>query len=152
MPAAVLLAMALLAASLFASWALSPGLLLVACVYVALQAGYTLALKHVVLLDVVCIGLGFVLRAMAGAVVVSVAISHWLVICTFTLCLFMGFSKRRCELSALAENGSGKPVITAARCHCTRRNYWITSLRSPRGLRSSVSLCDRRAHRAPVPY
>ncbi len=107
--AAVLLAMALLAASLFASWALSPGLLLVACVYVALQAGYTLALKHVVLLDVVCIGLGFVLRAMAGAVVVGVAISHWLVICTFTLCLFMGFSKRRCELSALAENGSGSP-------------------------------------------
>jgi 4-hydroxybenzoate polyprenyltransferase len=107
--AALLLALGMLTASLVASWLLSPGLLVLAIVYLVLQAGYTLALKHVVLLDIVCIGLGFVLRAMAGAVVVHVAISHWLVICTFTLCLFMGFSKRRCELSALAENGTGSP-------------------------------------------
>jgi 4-hydroxybenzoate polyprenyltransferase len=106
---ATLLAITLLVLSLAGSWLLAPGLLVLAVVYVLLQTAYTLALKHVVLLDIVCIGLGFVLRAMAGAVVVHVAISHWLVICTFTLCLFMGFSKRRCELSALAENGGSNP-------------------------------------------
>jgi len=81
--------------------------LLVVLTYVVLQIAYTLRLKHAVLLDVISIGLGFVLRAIAGAVLVQVAISPWLVLCTFTLCLFLGFSKRRCELNALAENRDG---------------------------------------------
>lgn len=79
--------------------------LFVAAVYLALQGFYTFLLKHQVLLDVVLIALGFVVRAIAGAVAVKVAISPWLVICTFTLCLFMGFSKRRCELRAFSSNG-----------------------------------------------
>ncbi len=77
----------------------------VALLYVVLQAGYTFGLKQLTLLDVILIGLGFVLRAIAGAVVIHVPISAWLVLCTFTLCLFMGFSKRRCELNVLAANG-----------------------------------------------
>lgn len=105
-PTAAALAAGLLAVSLAGSWLLGAGFLLVALGYLLLQTAYTWALKHVVLLDIICIGLGFVLRAIAGAVVVDVAISHWLVICTFTLCLFMGFSKRRCELNALADNGN----------------------------------------------
>ncbi len=94
----------LLAAGLALSWVLGPGFFILGFLYLGLQMAYTFALKNVVLLDIICIGLGFVLRAMAGAVAVHVAISHWLVICTFTLCLFMGFSKRRAELGALAEN------------------------------------------------
>lgn len=88
----------------FGAWRLDHGFALVLSVYVVLQAAYTFGLKHVALLDVIVLGTGFVLRAVAGAVLVHVVISHWLVLCTFTLCLFMGFSKRRCELSALAEN------------------------------------------------
>jgi len=76
---------------------------LVAVFYFVLQLAYTFALKQVPVLDVIIIGTGFVLRAVAGAVLVHVAISHWLIICTFTLCLFMGFSKRRCELNVLTE-------------------------------------------------
>jgi len=94
----------LVVAALVGAWLLSPGVAIVGLAYLGLQTAYTLLLKHVVLLDVICVGLGFVLRAVAGAVAVRVEISHWLVICTFTLCLFMGFSKRRCELNALAEN------------------------------------------------
>lgn len=80
-----------------------------ACVvsYLVLQFAYTWSFKHQAILDVIAIGLGFVLRAVGGAVLVNVEISPWLVICTFTLCLFMGFSKRRCELTALASNGGG---------------------------------------------
>jgi 4-hydroxybenzoate polyprenyltransferase len=106
-PAAVL-AVALVAVGLSGAVLLDPRrlFLLVVATYVVLQAAYTLRLKHAVLLDVITIGLGFVLRAIAGAVLVHVAISPWLVLCTFTLCLFLGFSKRRCELNILAENGA----------------------------------------------
>jgi len=102
---ALALALGLLAAGLAGSALLSRGFAVIGLLYLVLQTGYTFAFKHVVLLDVVSLGLGFVLRAVAGAVLVEVEISHWLVICTFTLCLFMGFSKRRCELSALLGNG-----------------------------------------------
>jgi hypothetical protein len=102
--AAAVLAVAAALVGLGGSWLLNASFLAVGVAYLALQTAYTFGLKHVVLLDVFCIGLGFVLRAVAGALAIHVQISHWLVICTFTLCLFMGFSKRRCELSALAEN------------------------------------------------
>ena len=105
---AIGLAAALLTVGIGGSWLLSPGFFIVGVAYFVLQTTYTFALKHIVLLDIICIGLGFVLRAVAGAVLVNVEISHWLVICTFTLCLFMGFSKRRCELSALTENGGNE--------------------------------------------
>jgi 4-hydroxybenzoate polyprenyltransferase len=106
---AALLAAVLLALGLAASWVLSPRFFAVGAAYIALQSAYTFGVKHVALLDVISIGLGFVLRAVAGAVAVDVEISHWLVVCTFTLCLFMGFSKRRCELNTLVENGNDDP-------------------------------------------
>lgn len=104
-PAAWALAALLLVIGLSGSWLLERGFGLVATAYLVLQMLYTFGLKHAVILDVISIGLGFVLRAVSGAVLVHVAISPWLVLCTFTLCLFMGFSKRRCELNALAGNG-----------------------------------------------
>jgi len=79
------------------AWAVKPAVLLVVAAYLLLQAAYTLVLKHHALLDVTCIAVGFVLRAVAGAVAISVVPSYWLVICTFTLCLFMGFCKRYSE-------------------------------------------------------
>jgi 4-hydroxybenzoate polyprenyltransferase len=65
--------------------------------YLALHIGYTLFLKKQVLVDVICIALGFVLRAVGGAVAIRVEVSPWLIICTFMLCLFMGFCKRYSE-------------------------------------------------------
>ena len=102
---ALFLAALCLLVALVGSWLLNPAFLVVVVAYVVLQVIYTWGSKHVVILDVISIALGFVLRAIAGAVLVQVEISHWLVLCTFTLCLFMGFSKRRCELNTLAENG-----------------------------------------------
>lgn len=100
--AAARLGLGLLAVGLGGAWTLDRGFALVVLGYLVLQLLYTFAFKHAVILDVISIGLGFVLRAVAGAVLLHVAISPWLVICTFTLCLFMGFSKRRCELNALS--------------------------------------------------
>ncbi len=104
---AALMAAALFVVGLGGSWWLDRGFGLVATAYLVLQTLYTFGFKHAVILDVISIGIGFVLRAVSGAVLIDVDISPWLVLCTFTLCLFMGFSKRRCELNALAENGEG---------------------------------------------
>ncbi|MCA9243175.1 MAG: decaprenyl-phosphate phosphoribosyltransferase [Phycisphaerales bacterium] len=81
---------------------------LVVAGYLVLQLLYTFGFKHAVILDVICIAVGFVMRAVAGAVLIAVPISPWLVVCTFTLCLFMGFSKRRCELNAIANGAAGQ--------------------------------------------
>ncbi len=73
--------------------------------YLVLQFGYTFFLKDVVILDVMAIGAGFVIRAVAGGVVIAVPISPWLILCTFLLALFLGFAKRRHEL-VLLEDGA----------------------------------------------
>lgn len=72
--------------------------------YILLMVLYSLLLKRALILDCVVISIGFCLRAVAGAVVVKVSISPWLIICTFALCLFLAFSKRRSEIAQLGEN------------------------------------------------
>lgn len=74
--------------------------------YIALMVLYSLVLKKVMIFDVIAIAVGFVLRAVAGAVVVGVFVSPWLIICTFALCLFLGFGKRRSELALLSEDSN----------------------------------------------
>ena len=66
--------------------------------FLSLQMGYSLFLKHVVLIDVMCIAALFVIRAAAGAEAVHVVISPWLLVCTALLALFLGLAKRRAEL------------------------------------------------------
>ncbi len=80
---------------------------LIAALYVAMFAAYSRWLKHIVILDVLTIAIGFVLRAAAGAVVIAVPISHWLLVCTILLALFLGLSKRRHELTLLAGAATG---------------------------------------------
>jgi len=72
--------------------------------YLILNLGYSFYLKNIVILDVFIIATGFVLRVLAGASIVSVRPSHWLIICTLTISLFLGFCKRRHELIALEDN------------------------------------------------
>jgi 4-hydroxybenzoate polyprenyltransferase len=86
---------------------------LITCCYILLNLAYSKWLKHIVILDVFAIASGFVMRVVAGAVVIDVTISDWLLICTLLLALFLGFSKRRYELVTLEKDASRhRPVLT----------------------------------------
>jgi 4-hydroxybenzoate polyprenyltransferase len=109
LPAGVALGWAagLVVAALAAAFWLRPVFGVAAAAYVALFVLYTRALKHVVILDVMSIAIGFVLRAVAGGLVIGVPISDWLLVCTVLLALFLGLAKRRHELTMLADGATG---------------------------------------------
>jgi 4-hydroxybenzoate polyprenyltransferase len=105
-------AVVLAAAALTGSYLLRPAVALVGLIYIALQAMYSGPLKHVVIIDVLTIAIGFVLRAVGGAVAIDVPISHWLLILTILLALFLALSKRRHELVLLADGAtSHRPIL-----------------------------------------
>ena len=99
-------------AALVAAVLLSPTFALLAGAYVVLLVVYSVVLKHLVIIDALTIAAGFVLRAAAGAVVVFVPISHWLLVCTTLLALFLVLSKRRHELTLLADGATThRPIL-----------------------------------------
>jgi 4-hydroxybenzoate polyprenyltransferase len=98
-PQAWVVAVLLFFVGLGGSFRLNVLLGLVATAYLLLNCLYSWWLKNHVIVDVMCIAIGFVLRALAGVVAIEVPLSPWLLVCTFTLCLFVGFGKRRCELA-----------------------------------------------------
>jgi 4-hydroxybenzoate polyprenyltransferase len=93
--------------ALGASWWMGRDFGLVASGYVLLLVLYSGPLKHIVIIDVLTIAIGFVLRVVAGAVAIAVPISQWLLICTILLALFLGLSKRRHEIVLLADGAIG---------------------------------------------
>jgi 4-hydroxybenzoate polyprenyltransferase len=111
-PAALTSAIVLAAAALAGAFALGPRFFVVAVSYLALLVLYSGALKHIVIIDVLTIAIGFVLRAVAGAVAVNVDISHWLLVCTILLALFISLAKRRHELLLLADGAASyRPIL-----------------------------------------
>ena len=100
------------AVSLVAALLLSPMFAVLSATYVVLLVLYSVVLKHLVIIDALTIAAGFVLRAAAGAVAVFVPISHWLLVCTTLLALFLVLSKRRHELTLLADGAmTHRPIL-----------------------------------------
>lgn len=111
-PAAVTSAIGLGVVALLGAFMLGPRFFIIAALYLALLALYSGLLKHIVIIDVLTIAVGFVLRAVAGAVAVNVDISHWLLVCTTLLALFISLAKRRHELLLLADGAAGhRPIL-----------------------------------------
>ncbi len=80
--------------------------------YLVMNVVYSLFLKRAVIIDVMTIAASFVLRIAAGAVIINVPMSEWLLICTSLLALFLGFSKRRHEITVLEKDAHiHRPVL-----------------------------------------
>ena len=111
-PIAAGIACALGAGGLAAAYAIGPAFAAVAAAYLVLQIVYSCWLKRIVIIDVLTIAVGFVLRAVGGAVAVHVEISHWLLVCTILLALFIALAKRRHEIVLLAGGAvNHRPIL-----------------------------------------
>jgi 4-hydroxybenzoate polyprenyltransferase len=106
------LAVSLVLFSLWVSYLLGPALALVAFAYFAENVAYSFWLKKVAFVDVSLIALGFVLRVLAGGIATDVHVSGYMLACTALLALFLGFGKRRHELSL--ENAGRQRVALEA--------------------------------------
>jgi len=95
------------------AFAMDLGLGLCASSYLALNLAYSFGLKHIVILDVLSISLGFVLRALAGGYAVDVPVTEWLLVLTLLLALFLALAKRRHEITSLSEKAVSHRAILA---------------------------------------
>jgi 4-hydroxybenzoate polyprenyltransferase len=110
---ALAVGLGLLASASAGAFALSTRFGAVALAYAALQSAYSAGLKHVVILDALIIATGFVLRALGGVVVIDAEFSHWLMLCTILLALFLTFGKRRHEILILEESATNhRPILS----------------------------------------
>lgn len=96
------------------AWRLNHGFFAVVVAYLALNALYSTFLKRIALLDVFIVAAGFLFRVIGGGLVIRVAISPWLIVCTTLLSLFIALSKRRHELVLLGDRASDHRAILAA--------------------------------------
>lgn len=103
----LLIVISLLASSLNTKFLVTAGF------YLLLNLGYSFGLKRVILVDVFIIASGFMLRVLAGAFVIDVQVSHWLVLCTLFVSLFLAVSKRRGEMFLIqnTEGYEGRKVL-----------------------------------------
>ena len=95
------------------SFALDVRLGLCAAAYLALNLAYSFGLKHVVILDVLSISIGFVMRALAGAYAIDAPVTEWLLVLALLLALFLALAKRRHELTSLSTDATSHRAILA---------------------------------------
>jgi 4-hydroxybenzoate polyprenyltransferase len=106
-----------MAAGLLLLWSLISGALvgqgffLVLVTYLTIQLLYNYRLKDIVILDIFSVSAGFFLRVIAGAVAIQVIVSHWLIICSILLSMFLALAKRRQEIEFLGERDAGNHRI-----------------------------------------
>lgn len=101
-PVAGVFAAGLLLGGLLAGYVVDGWVLAVLLGYLGQNVVYSVLLKEVVLVDVLTVGIGFVLRAAAGVAAIGVYLSPWLILCTFLLALVLAVGKRRHELETVS--------------------------------------------------
>lgn len=103
-PTAVVLSVIIGIIALYGAHLISARFLLICLLYAVMMIIYSVVVKHIIILDVLFVAIGYVLRAIAGAVAISVEISAWLLLCTLLFALFLVVSKRRTEIVLLGDN------------------------------------------------
>jgi len=97
-------AILLVVVGIYGAFRLNINFALICLLYYTMMFLYSLKLKHIVILDVLIIAAGFVIRAIAGTVVIDVILSKWLLVCTIFLALFLALCKRLNELNSSKES------------------------------------------------
>ncbi len=97
--------------SLAGSFVIDMNFFWIMLVYAGMNLLYTFKLKHVVILDIFIVAAGYVIRAAAGALIINVAISPWLLICTSLLALFVILAKRRYEMTMLEDASKHRKIL-----------------------------------------
>lgn len=109
---ALALGIVLLIGSLTAAYLQNSLFSIILCVYFLINVAYSFKLKHLVLLDIMTIAVGFMLRALGGGIVINVNFTPWFLLCVFLLSLLLATGKRRHELMLLEQNkGSHRKVL-----------------------------------------
>lgn len=111
MPVAAAAAAVLAGFALAISWLRFPEFAFILAIYAAINIGYSLGLKHVVIVDIFAIAIGFVLRVFGGAVAIDIEASRWLLTCTIFISLFLAACKRRGEMTLVGENTATRAVL-----------------------------------------
>jgi len=99
------------------------------CAYFVLNFFYSISLKHIVLIDIFSIAAGFVIRVIAGAFIINVEISSWLMLTTLFISLFLAIMKRQSELKLVSadENSSTRKVLSDYSLEFTNQMATVTA-------------------------
>ena len=81
-----------------------PNILIVLLLYFAINLFYSFGLKNISIFDVMIVAIGFVFRVVVGALAINVEISHWMLLCTFFISLFVAFGKRKNEMNLMKKD------------------------------------------------
>jgi decaprenyl-phosphate phosphoribosyltransferase len=128
-PAARIAAALALASGIGGAWTLNPATGIALTSYLAINVAYSARLKHIAYVDLVVIATGFVIRVLAGGFATGIAISLWLILCTFLLALFLGLGKRRHELlDAQTDASQTRRVLRQYQARTLSRTMATTAL------------------------
>jgi 4-hydroxybenzoate polyprenyltransferase len=101
-----------------------PAFLMVAAGYFVLNTAYSLRLKEYAYVDVACIATGFVFRVLGGGYAIRTPVSHYMILCTLFLALFLGFGKRRHELAG----SNAVKQRSALKSYSPRALFWALAI------------------------
>ncbi len=104
-PQAIIIMSVLFLCGLALMLTISKAPMLVLLAYVIMNIAYSLHLKHVAILDVTIIAIGFVLRLFIGSVATDISLTSWIVVMTFLLALFLALAKRRDDVLIYLDTG-----------------------------------------------
>src|ERR1700722_3986845 len=109
---AVIIAIVLALGSITASYLIAPAFFLITVIYFVMHLAYSAYLKHIEIIDILTLAIGYILRVFSGEVISNSHISEWLFLTVVSLSLFLAICKRRSEITLLSHQPNSQQLIT----------------------------------------